>query len=58
MQNDPFVHAHSETGCHTPVITAVAPRLYYKCVAQIAETIIEFWKSKTRTINKNNNQFG
>jgi len=33
-----------------------APAIYYKCIAQIAEKIIEFWKSKTRTINKNDNR--
>ena len=33
------------------------PTVYYKCAAQTAETIIEFWKSKMRSINKKNNQF-
>jgi len=35
------------------------PIMYYKCVwiVQIAETIIEFWELKMRTINKSDNRF-
>jgi len=50
MHNDLIVLA--VTRHHAPVMYShsLLPVIYYKYVAQIAETIIDFWKSKTRMI--------
>ena len=46
-----FTHAVKQDVTHTCYLLPWST-LYYKCLAQIAEMIIEFWKSITRTINK------
>jgi len=55
MHNDMIVHAHRIIPRTRYLLPW--PTVYYKCVAQIAETITEFSKSKTRAINKNDNWF-